>query len=65
MFILELAQILDAIDRNKTFEAAANELYKVRSALTYTIKNMKIILAFKYLIAANIALYLHLEDGSY
>lgn len=38
MLILELAQILDSVDRKKTFEAAAHELCKVRSALTYTIK---------------------------
>jgi DNA-binding transcriptional LysR family regulator len=35
---LELIQILDAIERNGSFEAAANELNKVRSALTYTIR---------------------------
>lgn len=34
---LELIKILDAIDRNGSFEAAAQELHKVRSALTYTI----------------------------
>lgn len=34
---LELIQILDAIDRNGSFEAAAQELHKVRSALTYNI----------------------------
>lgn len=35
---LELLQILDEIDRCGSFEAAANKLHKVRSALTYTIK---------------------------
>lgn len=35
---LELIQILDAIDRCGSFEAAANTLHKVRSALTYNIR---------------------------
>ncbi len=35
---LDLIQILDAIDRNGSFEAAAQELHKVRSALTYNIR---------------------------
>lgn len=47
MFILELAQILDAIDRNKSFEAAAYELCKVRSALTYTIRKYEDYFGFK------------------
>lgn len=35
---LDLIQILDAIDRHGSFEAAAQELHKVRSALTYNIR---------------------------
>ncbi len=35
---VELIQIIDAIDRNGSFEAAAQELHKVRSALTYNIR---------------------------
>lgn len=35
---LELIQILDAIDRNGSFEAAAQEIHRVRSALTYNIR---------------------------
>ena len=38
---LELIQILDAIDQNGSFEAAANKLHKVRSALTYTIQKFE------------------------
>lgn len=38
---LEIIQIIDAIDRNGNFETAANELHKVRSALTYTIKKFE------------------------
>lgn len=38
---LELIQIIDAIDRNGSFEAAANELHKVRSALTYNIRTVE------------------------
>lgn len=41
MTLLELAKILDAIDRFQTFEAAANHLHKVRSALTYTIRKFE------------------------
>jgi DNA-binding transcriptional LysR family regulator len=35
---LELIRILDAIDKQGSFEAAANELHKVRSAVTYQIQ---------------------------
>lgn len=38
---IELIQILDAIERNGSFEAAAQELHKVRSALTYTIRKFE------------------------
>lgn len=38
---LELIQILDSIDRNGSFEAAAKELHKVRSALTYNIQKFE------------------------
>jgi len=46
---LELIQILDAIDRNGSFEAAANELHKVRSALTYNIRKFEDQLGIKIL----------------
>lgn len=51
---LELIQILDAIDRFGSFEAAANVLHKVRSALTYNIRT--------YEKATNIQLF---DRGSY
>jgi molybdate transport repressor ModE-like protein len=35
---LELIRILDTIEKHGSFEAAANELHKVRSALTYQIQ---------------------------
>jgi len=38
---LELIQILDAIDRNGSFEAAAKKLHKVRSALSYNIRKFE------------------------
>lgn len=38
---LELIQILDAIERHGSFETAARELHKVRSALTYNIKKFE------------------------
>lgn len=38
---LELVHILDAIDRNGSFEAAAQELHKVRSALTYNVRKFE------------------------
>lgn len=38
---LDALQILDAIDRNGSFGAAANELHKVRTALTYTINKLE------------------------
>ncbi|MBA2654054.1 MAG: LysR family transcriptional regulator [Gammaproteobacteria bacterium] len=44
---LELIQILDAIDRNGTFENAAVELHKVRSALSYTIRKAENSLGIK------------------
>lgn len=41
LITLELMQILDAIDRNGSFEKAANELHKVTSALTYNIRKFE------------------------
>lgn len=38
---LEALRILDAIDRNGSFGAAATELHKVRTALTYTINKLE------------------------
>jgi DNA-binding transcriptional LysR family regulator len=38
---LEALRILDAIDRNGSFGAAALELHKVRTALTYTINKLE------------------------
>jgi len=38
---LDALRILDAIDRNGSFGAAATELHKVRTALTYTINKLE------------------------
>lgn len=38
---LEALQAIDAIDRTGSFAKAADELFKVRSALTYTIKKLE------------------------
>lgn len=38
---LEIIQILDAIEQNGSFEAAAQKLHKVRSALTYNIRTFE------------------------
>jgi len=41
MIPLEALQALDAIDRNGSFAAAAEELFRVPSAITYTIKKLE------------------------
>jgi DNA-binding transcriptional LysR family regulator len=41
MIPLEALQALDAIDRKGSFAAAAEELYRVPSAITYTIKKLE------------------------
>ena len=41
MIPLEALQALDAIDRKGSFAAAAEELFRVPSAITYTIKKVE------------------------
>jgi DNA-binding transcriptional LysR family regulator len=41
MIPLEALQALDAIDRKGSFAAAAEELFRVPSAITYTIKKLE------------------------
>ncbi len=38
---LDALKILDAIDRKKSFAAAADELYRVPSAISYTVKKLE------------------------
>lgn len=41
MISLEALQAIDSIDRNGSFSAAAEELFKVPSAITYTVKKLE------------------------
>lgn len=38
---LDALEVLDAIDRKGSFSAAANELYRVPSAISYTIQKLE------------------------
>ena len=45
MLTLEALLVLDAIDRKGSFAAAAEELHKVPSALSYTVKQLETFLS--------------------